>query len=206
MHSEVDKPLQIISFEMPNELAVHTLLDRLNAAMALTDAQHVPVDIPSHKQSLFNLEVVAGGFIEDFIKGHTFEYKGETTTEDVIEIYALINELEESKPRINEVDVRSFDCFLDYLNRWDALNIEGLNLRWWTGEWPEDEEFEQPWVMTVSVGTVSVKQGDQTIEKQVLIENGDRLSPAIDLAESLIEDSSNQDPSDNSGKFGNKTI
>ena len=156
--------------------------------MALTDPQHVPVDIPRHKQSLFDLEVVAGGFIEDFVKGHTFEYNGETQTDDVVEIHQLISFLEESKPRINEVDVRSFDCFLDYLNKWDALDIEGVELKWWTTEWPEDKEFEQPWVMTASIKTVSVTQGDQTIEKQVLIENGNWLSPGLDLAASLIDD------------------
>ena len=58
--------------------------------------------------------------------------------------------------------------------------------------------------MTAGEGTVSVKQGDQTIEKQVLIENGNWLSPVLDLAESLREDSSDQDPTSNSGKYGKK--
>jgi hypothetical protein len=167
--------MQIITFTIPNWLAITTLLNRLE------------IEYPEHKQSSFDLEVVPGGFLADFIKGHTFEYEGETKTDDVVEIYNLLCELEERKPRINEVDERSYDCFMDYLNKWDALNIEGLELKWWTSEWPEGEAFEQPWVMTMSVATTTVEENGVQVEKQILIENGDWISPQIALGKTVLE-------------------
>lgn len=197
MHLEIDKPLQIITFDMPNWLAIVTLLERLNTAMALADPQHIPIEIPEHKQKHFDLEVLEGGFLADFIKEHTFEVKGVTEAEDVIEIYHLISELEESKPRINEIDERSYACFLDYLNKWDALDVEGLELKWWTSEWPEGKAFEQPWVMTMSVATTTVEENGVQVEKQILIENGDWISPQLTLGKTVLENPFNKSKSTN---------
>ena len=133
--------MHIITFTIPSWSSIASLLDQLE------------VKYSPHKLNTCSLQVIKGGFLEDFL--HEFEFMNKNKyggLDGSCQLGALIELLEDSKPRLDGIDALSYESLIRFITHWDDVPYVGLGL---TFKWHSriydiglDASFEHPWLIT----------------------------------------------------------